>query len=637
MRLTQRLLLGFGVLIGLLIVAGGIIAVLSNRTAEDFTAIARVSQPITETALQMQLEATNLGVHVEEYLRIQSSDARRRVLDDIASFEARLSDYRTLVANTPEAAIAEQVGVAFANLRQAAILRIASNDIQGVIFESATTGLDEIALGVTRLQAAVPSEQGTRSMLLNELREQLLTLTILLGRYQALPTAALEIQLANALEVTQQTFSTYRGMTLSAEETSLLRAVVREFGYVVLEVPYVSRLAADINRFEATFFQQLTTLESLFQEQVVTAANRTSAAATQRAADSAALTQTALLALLAGSVIVGASATYFITRHVSSGVNSLKRGAEAIGSGDLAYRIPDASPDELGELATAFNNMAEKAQANIQHLETARREAEYANRMKDLFMATMSHELRTPLNAMIGFLNLMLYSGQLNDDNLHMANRSLANSHRLLTLINNILDLSRIATGAIQVVATQTSPRELTAALYNDMKPLAQEKGLELDMQVAADVPTKLYHDGDRIMQIITNLTHNAIKFTQNGTVKVNVGRSGERLLISVSDTGIGIPKSKQHLIFDDFFQVDPTSTRQHQGAGLGLAIVKRLALMMNGSITVNSEIDQGSTFTVDLPLNLPMSEVNTRETRTAIALPVKSSNGHSTPVPALN
>lgn len=299
---------------------------------------------------------------------------------------------------------------------------------------------------------------------------------------------------------------------------------------------------------------------------------------------------------------------YFITR-----IDALKTVTEQFAQGDLGKRIPVTSQDELGDLAVAFNTMAAQQQEQIRQIDMARREAVEATRMKDLFLATMSHELRTPLNAMIGFLHLMIYSGQMDDDNEHMAERALANTQRLLTLINNILDLSRIATGGLEIVPGEMRLPYVASGLYNDLKNIATDKDLRLELEVDPKLPETINHDEARISQIVTNLVSNAIKFTESGTVRLAFRGSDDRLIIQVSDTGIGIPQSKQHLIFDDFFQVDGTSTRHQQGAGLGLAIVKRLVLLMNGSINLASEVDKGSTFTIDLPLNLPRYEPGAR------------------------
>jgi PAS domain S-box-containing protein len=235
----------------------------------------------------------------------------------------------------------------------------------------------------------------------------------------------------------------------------------------------------------------------------------------------------------------------------------------------------------------------------------ARREAQEANRLKDLFLATMSHELRTPLNAIIGFQHLMIFSEKLDEDNTHMAERSLANSKRLLNLINNILDISRIASGRMEIIPINMSPRKMAQAIYEDMHMQASEKGLTFEIEVDPALPEHVRHDEERITQIATNLVGNAIKFTGDGKVRMALRRQEDRLILEVADTGIGIPPSKQQIIFDDFVQLDGTSTRKFGGAGLGLSIVKRLAILMGGSIRVAGDAGKGSTFTVELPLEI--------------------------------
>jgi len=295
-----------------------------------------------------------------------------------------------------------------------------------------------------------------------------------------------------------------------------------------------------------------------------------------------------------------------LSTYIVRGLDDMIKVSEQYAKGSLEVRVPVRSRDELGVLAETLNKAASNEQRYIKELEAARRQAEDATRMKDLFLATMSHELRTPLNAMIGFLHLMIYSDQLDEDNTYMAERSLANTQRLLTLINNMLDLSRIATGGLQIVPTAMQVRYVVAGLYNDLKMMAYDKGLRLSLEVDPALPETIHHDETRIAQIITNLVGNAIKFTEKGSVSLKVQRADDMLRIEVKDTGIGIPKSKLGLIFDDFFQVDASSTRQHQGAGLGLAIVKRIVLLMNGKIHVDSKVGVGTTFTVELPLELP-------------------------------
>ena len=313
-----------------------------------------------------------------------------------------------------------------------------------------------------------------------------------------------------------------------------------------------------------------------------------------------------------------------LNQSIAEPIGALTTVARQMSEGNLLIRASAKSHDEVGTLGRTFNAMAgalhsrqaqlqrsnaeleDRVQARTVELKDALGEAREANRLKDLFLATMSHELRTPLNAIIGFLGLMLYSDDMTEDNMHMAERAMTNSERLLGLINNILDLSRIGSGRLEIIPVEMSPKMLAQQLYGDLSLQMQEKALNFEMEVDDRLPDMIIHDEERITQIIINLVGNAIKFTDKGTISLLMRRSdNERLIIKVSDTGVGIPEMKQQMIFDEFTQVDMDSTRRHGGAGLGLSIVKKLAVLMDGTVRVESEVEQGSTFTVDLPLYL--------------------------------
>lgn len=249
-----------------------------------------------------------------------------------------------------------------------------------------------------------------------------------------------------------------------------------------------------------------------------------------------------------------------------------------------------------------------RAEETLQQLivqeQKSREAAEEASRMKDLFMANMSHELRTPLNAVIGFLREMLYSNQLDADNTHMAERSLANSKRLQMLITSVLDLSRIAVGSLELVVADVNLYTLAQDVMEDLIPQAQAKSLELSLDIAPDLPERVQHDEERLIQIISNLIVNAIKYTHEGRVKLSLRPSdNQQLLIEVFDTGIGIPDHMQSYIFEDFAQLDKQS--QNQGAGIGLSIVRKLIELMHGTISIESVVGSHTIFTVRVPMNL--------------------------------
>jgi len=249
----------------------------------------------------------------------------------------------------------------------------------------------------------------------------------------------------------------------------------------------------------------------------------------------------------------------------------------------------------------------EKLQQSVIQEQAARRAAEAALQMRDLLLGNMSHELRTPLNAIIGFLREMLYSQQLDDDNIHMAERALANSKRLSMLVNGVLDLSRLAVGSLELVVSEINLRGLVNDIIEDMGIQAKEKRLPLILSIDPALPPLILHDEERLTQIITNLLVNAIKFTSEGHIKLVLERGSlDDLVIKVYDTGIGIPEGKQTVIFDSFIQL--RAAPQGAGVGLGLSIVKNLAHLMGGTVALESRVGEYSIFSVKIPLNLPDS-----------------------------
>ncbi|MBD2101478.1 response regulator [Leptolyngbya sp. FACHB-261] len=230
-----------------------------------------------------------------------------------------------------------------------------------------------------------------------------------------------------------------------------------------------------------------------------------------------------------------------------------------------------------------------------------------ATQLKSQFLASMSHELRTPLNAIIGFSDLLLRQryDTLSAQQVDMLQRILNNGRHLLTLINDVLDISKIEAGRLELRLEEVNLAELVAATTHELRSLADQKSLVLQVHCELRNP-RIFNDSARLRQVVINLLSNAIKFTEVGSVRIEVSEMGEnQLCLLVKDTGIGISPDNLDHIFEAFRQVDQSSTRKHGGTGLGLAISQRLVQMMGGTIRVESQLDRGSTFRVELPRRL--------------------------------
>jgi signal transduction histidine kinase len=245
----------------------------------------------------------------------------------------------------------------------------------------------------------------------------------------------------------------------------------------------------------------------------------------------------------------------------------------------------------------------QKAEAETRHAMAAEAAALETNRFKDQFLAVMSHELRTPLNAIIGFLGVLLMSTQLEERAQHMVSRARANADRLLSLINDILDLSKIESGRLELIPMTLSIRQLTERWQSQMDVLAKQKGLDFIVDIDQSLPDQVMVDEDGITKIVTNLLGNAIKFTEKGSVTLRMLAKDGKWITSVKDTGIGIPGHMHATIFEAFRQVDGSSRRAYGGTGLGLSIVEQLCKAMDGTVRIESTVGEGSTFIVTLPL----------------------------------
>ncbi len=343
------------------------------------------------------------------------------------------------------------------------------------------------------------------------------------------------------------------------------------------------------------------------------------------------LTDRASLLLFAFSTLVAVLVAVSLSRQLTRGLEGLQRGALEIGSGKLDHQIPIQGRDELATLGHAFNQMSgnlasaqrdllqaqeETEQRNRElerrdreleainaQLEESEKVAQSANQAKSEFLANMSHELRTPLNAIIGYSEMLMEEAEdagLNDLVPDIKRIHGAGKH-LHALINDVLDLSKIEAGKMDLFLEDFDVRIMVNEVVTTVKPLMQKNSNELEVICSPDVGT-MKADLTKVRQVLFNLLSNATKFTENGKITLNVERAVATVQFRIADTGIGMSDEQLAKLFNAFSQADASTTRKYGGTGLGLAISRKFCQLMGGDITVESEPGKGSTFTAIIP-----------------------------------
>ncbi len=318
-----------------------------------------------------------------------------------------------------------------------------------------------------------------------------------------------------------------------------------------------------------------------------------------------------IVSIIIAILLIGIGMTLFLAKKITDPIYDIVKVSQAIGKGDITQQVKIETKDEIEELGNVINKMAEDLSKTLvsreeltninKELIIARQSAEQASKLKSEFLANMSHEIRTPINGILGMTALALDTKITNEQRDYLL--TIKNStHALLEIINDILDFSKIEAGKLSLEIIDFNLRLTVEEVADLLSTQASQKGLELVYSVSHEIHSLLRGDPGRIRQILLNLGNNAIKFTHKGEILikaelVNETADAVTIYFSVTDTGIGVPKNKHELIFDQFMQVDSSTTRLYGGTGLGLSISKKLVEMMNGKIGVISEPGKGSKF----------------------------------------
>jgi len=347
-----------------------------------------------------------------------------------------------------------------------------------------------------------------------------------------------------------------------------------------------------------------------------------------------------ILSISTAFILLALIFSFFMDKIIIKPIHQFTKGAEAIASGDLDHKIQFNRKDEIGQLADSFNKMAQNLKKDItiirdsekklkeysENLEGKVKERTSAlegkteellkaniklqelDHLKSMFIASMSHELRTPLNSIIGFTGILLMgmTGDLTEEQRKQMTLVKNSANHLLNLINDIIDKSKIEAGKAEVLVEQFDLSTIMQEVMDSLKVAADKKGLEMPLKLPKELLIK--SDERRVKQIIVNLVGNAVKFTDKGEVEMKVAEKDGMVEVSVRDTGPGIKKEHMDKLFKAFSQI-PTEGEIKEGTGLGLHLSRKIAGLLGGEISAESEFGKGSTFTLSLPLEYKEKE----------------------------
>jgi len=595
---ARKLWIGFGVMILLPALCSLAVYRYSERVHQNLEKVVTVAGPLEEAILEMEINTSETARAVTDYVRAPSAKQLAIIADSAADFARFAASFARLAVTPAEAKHGrlavelhndfQELGREIATLADRRTARLQAfetigEEIDELIDDRLQAVIDrKTPQGVAKLEAALEMEINT-----DEALEAIESYVL-----RANPTR--RVALDDAREDFRRFENAYLQTNMTGKERILLNQVDRKFSTAMelgLQIMAdTDSLNSKMNRFELT----LEKIDTVLDDQVQPLIHEAKVNVLKDARSMADTTSLLLVLLAFLAVALGCGVAWALSRTILTSVRTLMDGAHIVGGGILSHRIELKSDDEFGQLAAGFNRMVEK-------LEHALAAAQQANAAKSEFLASMSHELRTPMNGILGMANVLL------QDDLPPAQHKQAltikhSGEALLTLLNDILDLSKIEAGHVEIESINFDVPELIESVDVLWKQQIEEKNLEFAVEIMPDIPQFLRGDPNRIRQVLFNLLGNAAKFTNEGGIKLTISKEPQGyddlcLRFAITDTGIGITPEAQSRLFSKFSQADNSVTRKYGGTGLGLAISKQLAELMGGDIGVESAVCHGSTF----------------------------------------
>jgi signal transduction histidine kinase len=610
MQIRSKLLIGNVLVLALLASLALVSVVLIQQIQSNLAHLSKVADPLERVVLELEINAVETDQAVEEYILDQNEDNLDLITDSEGDFERYASQFLVLAETEEVLSLGRRVITIYREFttKGLEITLLVQHRIANIrqfrkLAEELDTLLDD------QLQANINRSLADAALKVESALEMEVNVEEAIGAYEAyflVPDVNLIKRVADAVEDFKRFYSQFRRTRPNAEEEESLVKVNLVFAEL-MTVGQLITINTDVIIERTKNFNMLhANIDRILDDEIQPLILLNKQRATADAVNSSQLALSAIIGMGALILVI----TLFVNSQVSKGIiggaDQLTKGVEEVSGGNLDFQIDSSTDDEFGVIAKHFNIMAEKRKQAEKQLSLVTNEAVKANKAKSEFLASMSHDLRTPLNAIMGFSDMMRVKtfGPLGNEHYEQYVDDIHGSGALLiSLINDVLDLSKIEAGKYELVNESLDISSMIKSSIRQLKTAAETNNQSITLDIPSDMPA-LLGDERAMIQILNNLLSNAIKFTpDSGEVSIVAKMNkSNRILLSVTDTGIGMSNDGIAKALKPFEQADGTHSRRHEGTGLGVHICVNMMELFGGTLEIESEIDTGTTVTLQFP-----------------------------------